>query len=267
MQTSKITALAVGGPTLLLEYGGVRLLTDPAFDPPGEYPRAPHPSLHKTAGPALSPEEIGEIDVVLLSHDHHADNLDGAGRRFLPRAGRVITTTLGAERLGGNATGLDPWQSIRLDGPAGGSLIVTAVPAQHGPDGTDHLTGPVIGFALHGDGLPSLYVSGDNASVAVVEAIEERLGRFDVAVLFAGGAWVSPINDHITLTAKGAADAARILGARVVIPNHFDGWSHFTEGFEDLKAAFGGAGLADRLLPALPGARVHVELDLQETRR
>jgi L-ascorbate metabolism protein UlaG (beta-lactamase superfamily) len=255
----------VGGPTLLLEYGGLRLLTDSAFDPPGEYPRAPHPSLHKTTGPAVSPEEIGEIDVVLLSHDHHADNLDGAGRRFLPRATTVLTTTLGAERLGKNATGLDPWQSIRLDRPAGGSLIVTAVPAQHGPDGTARLTGQVIGFALQGDGLPSLYVSGDNASGAVVRAIVERLGSFDVAVLFAGGAWVPPIDGHVTLTAKRAADAARILGARAVIPNHFHGWAHFTEGFEDLRAAFATAGIADRLLPAFPGATVNVQLDLQET--
>lgn len=267
MEASEITATAVGGPTLLLEYGGLRLLTDPAFDPPGEYPREPHEALHKTVGPALSPEEIGDVDAVLLSHDHHADNLDGAGRRFLPRAGTVITTAVGAQRLGGNATGIEPWQSTQLHRPDGGSLTVTALPAQHGPDGTDHLTGPVIGFALRGDGLPSLYVSGDNASLAVVESIVESLGVFDVAVLFVGGAWVPPINDYVTLTAERAASAAQILGVRAVIPNHFDGWGHFTHGFEELTAAFAEAGLADRLLPALPGASVQVELDEQEVRR
>jgi L-ascorbate metabolism protein UlaG (beta-lactamase superfamily) len=28
----------LGGPTALLEVGGLRLLTDPSFDPPGDYP-------------------------------------------------------------------------------------------------------------------------------------------------------------------------------------------------------------------------------------
>jgi L-ascorbate metabolism protein UlaG (beta-lactamase superfamily) len=215
----------------------------------------------------LSPDEVGGVDAVLLSHDHHADNLDGAGRAFLPRAAVVITTAVGALRLGGNAIGLEPWRSTQLRAPDGGSITVTAVPAQHGPDGSDHLTGPVIGFALRGEGLPSLYISGDNASLAVVEAIVERLGRFDVAVLFAGGAWVPPISDYLTLTAERAAEAARILGVRAAIPNHFDGWGHFTHGFAELEAAFIAAGLADRLVPALPGATVQVEIDIAEAGR
>jgi L-ascorbate metabolism protein UlaG (beta-lactamase superfamily) len=266
MPASTVTAHAIGGPTLLLEYAGLRLLTDPAFDPPGEYPREPHEPLRKTAGPAMSPDEVGDVDALLLSHDHHADNLDDGGRAFLPRATTVITTAEGARRLGGNATGLEPWQSTRLATPDASSITLTAVPAQHGPDGTDHLTGPVIGFALRGEGLPSLYVSGDNASLTVVQEIADRLGAFDVAVLFAGGARVPPITGYLTLTAERAAEAARILGVRAAIPNHFDGWAHFTEGFAQLEAAFAAAGLADRLLPAVPGATVHVELDAQEAR-
>ena len=36
-----LTALLVGGPTAVLEYGGLRLLTDPTFDPPGRRSRVP----------------------------------------------------------------------------------------------------------------------------------------------------------------------------------------------------------------------------------
>src|SRR5579884_1886642 len=71
MESYAVTAIAVGGPTLLLEYGGLRLLTDPAFDPPGEYPRDPHEPVYKRTGPAISPDQLGAVDVVLLSHDHH----------------------------------------------------------------------------------------------------------------------------------------------------------------------------------------------------
>ena len=167
-----LTVTLVGGPTALLEYGGLRLLTDPTFDDaPRTYGRDGAPSLQKTEGPAITADQIGDVDVVLISHDHHPDNLDESGRAYLPRAGRVITTAAGAERLGGGAIGLEPWA-----GTAVGAISVTAVPAQHGPDGTDHLTGPVIGFVLEAEGLPRVYVSGDNASVPVVEAIVERLG-------------------------------------------------------------------------------------------
>jgi L-ascorbate metabolism protein UlaG (beta-lactamase superfamily) len=98
----------VGGPTALLELGGLRLLTDPTFDPAAsEYP-TPLYTLHKMTGPALSAEAIGALDAVLLSHDHHFDNLDRAGRAMLPTAAQVFTTQAGAERLGGRAVGLAP---------------------------------------------------------------------------------------------------------------------------------------------------------------
>jgi L-ascorbate metabolism protein UlaG (beta-lactamase superfamily) len=251
-----LTAQLVGGPTAVLEYAGLRWLTDPSLSPPGAYERG----LVKTTAPALDVEAIQPIDVVLLSHDHHSDNLDPAGREFLPRAGHVLTTVEGARRLGGNATGLEPWSSIEVDRPGAPAVTVTAVPAQHGPDGTDHITGPVIGFLLRGPGLDTVYVSGDNASLDVVRTIAERAGRVDVAVLFAGAVQVSQRFDgaYLTLSSERAAEAAKILGVRAVVPVHFEGWTHFTQGADALRAAFAGNQLTDRLALAEPGAVVTV---------
>ena len=39
----------------------------------------------------------------------------------------------------------------------------------------------------------------------------------------------------------------KILRARRVVPVHYEGWAHFTEGRDDLEAAFAAAGLSDRL--------------------
>jgi L-ascorbate metabolism protein UlaG (beta-lactamase superfamily) len=251
-----LTVTLVGGPTALLEYGGLRLLTDPTFDDaPRTYARSDAPSLEKIDGPALGPEAIGPVDVVLLSHDHHPDNLDEGGRAFLAHAGRVLTTGAGAERLGGAATGMQPWETLQV-----GALSVTAVPAQHGPDGTDHLTGPVVGFVLRADGLPSVYVSGDNAAVRVVQEIVEREGPMELAVLFAGGASLAGRFDGalLTLGAQEAAQAARILGARAVVPVHQEGWAHFSAPPEALRAAFDEAGLGEVLVAIAPGQTVAI---------
>jgi L-ascorbate metabolism protein UlaG (beta-lactamase superfamily) len=246
-----LTAQLVGGPTAVLEYAGLRWLTDPAFSPPGEY----EGGLRKTTGPAVAAVEVGAIDVVLLSHDHHSDNLDPEGRAFLPRAGQVLTTVAGAERLGGNAVGIEPWSSVAV-----GEVTVTAVPAQHGPDGTDHITGPVIGFVLAAPGLEAVYVSGDNASLDVVRAIADRAGAIGVAILFAGAVQLPHRFDgaYLTLSSDRAAEAARILGVRAVVPVHYEGWSHFTQGEAELRAAFAGNGVSDLLVVAERGGTVTV---------
>lgn len=244
----------VGGPTAVLEYAGLRWLTDPALSPPGEYAGG----LVKTSGPAIELEELPPIDVVLLSHEHHSDNLDPAGREFLPGAGRVLTTAHGAERVGGGAIGLEPWSSVEVERAGGRAVNVIAVPAQHGPDGTDHITGPVIGFVLEAEGEDKLYVSGDNASLDVVRAIAERVGAVDVAVLFAGAVQLPHRfgGAYLTLSSDRAAEATKLLGVRAALPVHFEGWTHFTQGARELRAAFAGNGVTDRLVLAERGETV-----------
>ncbi|MCZ2830773.1 MBL fold metallo-hydrolase [Modestobacter sp. VKM Ac-2986] len=106
----------VGGPTLLVEVAGWRILTDPTFDPPGRrYRFGWGTGSRKVAGPALQPAELLPVDAVLLTHDHHADNLDDAGRALLPSVPVVVTTASGGRRLG--ARGLRPGESTVLTAP------------------------------------------------------------------------------------------------------------------------------------------------------
>ncbi|GJF31262.1 hypothetical protein KNE206_39620 [Kitasatospora sp. NE20-6] len=253
---STLTVRYLGGPTAVLEIDGLRLLTDPTFDPPGEYPVGSR-TLAKTAGPAVPLAGIGPVDAVLLSHDQHPDNLDTAGRAFVTdpvAAPPVFSTAAAGERLGGSVRVLPNWQHTELARPGGGTLRITGVPALHGPVGSEHLVGEVTGFVLSGAGLPTVYVSGDNASVDVVRAVADRVGPVDVAVLFAGAARTPLVPDEpLTLTADRAAEAAAVLGARDVVPLHFEHWAHFTEDGAALVAAFEAAGLAERLQLLKPG--------------
>ncbi|MET9880801.1 MBL fold metallo-hydrolase [Actinacidiphila glaucinigra] len=241
-----------GGPTASFEYGGLRFLTDPTFDGPGDYGRPGRPILTKTAPSTGSPADIGPIDVVLLSHDEHADNLDTSGRALLADVPLTLTTPSGGERLGQKAKGLADWETVELERPGGGTVTVTAVPAVHGPgprEEVEPFTGQVVGFVLTGEGLPTVYVSGDNASLDAVKEIAGRFAPVDTAILFAGAPRFPMLFDGnlIVLDSAQAAEAARILGAGRVVPVHHDSWAHFTEGREDLEAAFASAGLAGRL--------------------
>lgn len=248
----------VGGPTALVDFDGVRLLTDPTFDPGGSEHRAPAYVLRKTQGPAIAAEAIGRVDVVLLSHDHHYDNLDRAGRAVLESARHVVTTDAGAARLGGRAIGLAPWQHVDLTF-GGRQLRITATPARHGPADGDR--GPVIGFVLAFSDRPerSVYYSGDTVWYDGIAEVSRRYSPA-VALLCLGAARVPAVGPaHLTFTAAEAVIAAQAFKDSAIVPLHFEGWAHFSESRAEIERAFAEAGLTDRLRWPLAGQ----PLDLQ----
>jgi L-ascorbate metabolism protein UlaG (beta-lactamase superfamily) len=228
----------IGGPTVLIEAAGWRILTDPTFDPPGgHYDFGWGTSSIKIAGPAVPAAELGPLDAILLTHDHHDDNLDTAGRALLPSAGTVVTTASGARRLGGETRGLTPWATTILDAPGKPSVTVTATPCRHGPPLSHPLAGDVIGFALDwAEGVDgTLWISGDTVLYGGVRGVAERL-NVDVALLHLGGVQF-PVTGPLryTATAKDAIELCRLLEPRVAIPIHYEGWSHFKEGREAVE--------------------------------
>jgi L-ascorbate metabolism protein UlaG (beta-lactamase superfamily) len=234
----EVSVTHIGGPTALIEVGGWRLLTDPTFDPPGgSYRFGWGTGSRKLTGPAIAASDLGPIDAVLLSHDHHDDNLDAAGRALLPSAGITVTTGAGARRLGGDARGLEPWATTRLEAPGRPSIEVTATPCRHGPPLSHPIVGDVIGFALRWDGQEhgALWISGDTV---LYDGVRQVAGRVDVgtALLHLGGVRF-PISGpvHYTMTAREAVDLCELVQPRTVIPIHYEGWKHFREGREAIE--------------------------------
>ncbi|HME28614.1 MAG TPA: MBL fold metallo-hydrolase [Pseudolabrys sp.] len=252
MNAPKITL--IGGPTALIEIAGFRFLTDPTFDEPGEY-KLPHVTLTKTLGPALSPTQLSTIDAVLLSHDQHSDNLDNSGRVFLKQASRVLTTTIGAERLGGSVEGLRPWQSITLSSPRS-SVKVTATPARHGPAGIEPLAGDVIGFVLE-DGSNTIYVTGDTVWYDGAAEVARRF-KVNVVLLFAGSAQTrGPF--HLTMDTNDAIETAQAFPDAIIVPVHYEGWAHFKQSGDDLLETFNTLGFGSRLQLLEPGVATTIE--------
>ncbi|WP_250866782.1 MBL fold metallo-hydrolase [Caballeronia sp. INSB1] len=254
------TVTLIGGPTVMIELGGFRLLTDPTFDPPGIYhPYKTKPiTFDKTTGPALTPEQIGRIDAVLLSHDHHFDNLDNAGRALLPSVGVTYTTKSGEERLGGNALGLSPHQTRTLEGKDGKKLFITGTPARHGPVGIEPLSGDVIGFLI-GVNEPgdAVYVTGDTVWYEGTAEIAQRYNP-KVVILYTGAA--EPRGKFkMTMDSNDALEAAHAFPNAAIVAVHNEGWKHNTESAEELASAFSTLGVASRLTALDRGQPVQFE--------
>ncbi len=266
----------LGTASVLIEYAGLRILTDPVFDPMGtQYdfgtwytPRSWFSSEKQYATP-VKPEDVGPVDVVLLSHDHHADNLDHAGREFLrtATAAKVYTTTAGAARLTAapRGSGKDPGDGLGLGDRAVGvgwaqrvrivvgerSFFLTATPARHGPLGTPQIH-EVNGWLLEPETAgsePVLWISGDTVLFGTLQKTLEdwrTAGRkVDVALLHCGGVQFPKLpllgRSLFTFNAAQVVDVVKLVTPRLIVPVHRSGWSHFREPEAELRRTLASA--------------------------
>jgi L-ascorbate metabolism protein UlaG (beta-lactamase superfamily) len=248
----------LGGPTYLIEIGNFRILTDPGFDPQGtERDEGPGHLLTKIMAPPIAADEIGKVDLVLLSHAQHFDNLDNEGRRLLGTAKLALTTPESVDLgLPGNPKGLKTWESTEVSNAQGETLKITAMPGVHtsNPDLRD-IIGEVTGFMVEWDGQKdgALYISGDTVWIDDLEEIAKRY-KVGTAVLHMGAANVPAVGDNIlTMRSEDGARLSKLLQLKNAYPAHFEGWRHFSQGSWQMLRDFNTAGVADTLRLLRPG--------------
>ena len=243
-----------GTATTLIEIGGVRLLTDPVFDPSGtKHDFGFGFGSTKEYATAKGEGALGRIDAVLLSHDQHGDNLDAGGRQLLAEAPLVITTRSAARRLADHphVVGLAPWQTFAVENE-GATVRVTGTPARHGPPLSLPFVGEVTGFVLEWDGQKRgcVYITGDTV---FYRGVEDVASRYDVAVavVHLGCASWGPL--RFTMNAREAETFARTFPRATMVHVHYEGWSHFMEGRADVERVLADAHLEERAAWLEPG--------------
>jgi L-ascorbate metabolism protein UlaG (beta-lactamase superfamily) len=239
---------------VLIEIGSVRILTDPVFDSGERYYSFGLPFVGATRflDATLRPEEIPELDAILLSHPHHPDNLDDGGRALFPKAREIITNRHGQKHLKGHATGLCDWGETTIFGRGGERITVTATPALHGPRWL-YQTRHVCGFVLRwkDENERTIYISGDTVYFDELERITDEF-RIDVALLHLGAVdfW-PPVPPWVrfTFNSEEAVKLARRLNPKAIIPIHYEQsvWSHFKEDVASYQRAFKNAGIFDKV--------------------
>lgn len=229
---------------ILLEINGYRILTDPTLDLAGKlYYHGYGAVSRKTENPGLTASQLENIDLVLLSHHQHKDNLDTAGKAFLENVGLIISTVPASKVLAG-VTGLNNWDTYHIYNNKVKGLKITATPAQHRPWWLpEFVSGKVIGFVIEFDEQENgvIYLSGDTVFFKGIEEIARRF-KIDIAILNVGGVqfrYLTGLGKY-TMDGKELLQAVSVLNPKKVFPVHTRGWTHFKENETDLKRLVAG---------------------------
>lgn len=247
--TSGVRITFVGHATLLVQTGGVNLLTDPVW----AHRIGPNRVMNigRFKNPGVRFEDLPEIHAVIVSHNHY-DHMDVLTLRRLEnrkqsRPPRIFVPLGNAAYLKGlglrHVEDIDWWQSLEISP----GVSIQSVPAQHWStrmivDRNHSLWG---GYVIDG---PSgkIYFAGDTGYGKFVEDIRERVGAVRLALLPIG-AYVPSSFRKNHIDPNEAVQIHERLGAEVSIPMHYGTFRLSDEAYDqpvkDLAAALKSRGV------------------------
>jgi L-ascorbate metabolism protein UlaG (beta-lactamase superfamily) len=220
----------IGHATLLLNFGDVRVLTDPNFDDKLGF------FLPRVSAPGIRMSELPHIDAILLTHAH-ADHLSFSSLHALPAGTPIYAPPAVArwlERDGlASARPIESGQTFQV-----GSVVIKAATARHvgARYGVDRWRAAAHMYLMD-NGRVSVLFTGDTAitpdALALARTILPR--RLDVALLPIGFAprWKERMFKRGHLTAADALSLFTQLDARIFIPFHWGTFRHVTSGAYD----------------------------------
>jgi len=244
----------VGTATIVLQYAGFTILTDPNFLHQGDHVHLGYGlRSRRLTNPALDIEELPPVDLVLLSHMHE-DHFDRIAAEKLDKGLPIITTHHASDALQKKGFrslyALNTWQSLQVFKGRSG-LTITSLPGRHGPGLLNALLPPVMGSMLEfqdGDANQRfcLYITGDTLVIDQLKEIPERYPNIDIGLFHLGGTRIFGI--LLTMDAQQGVDAMRMVAPKRAIPIHYNDYTVFKSPLEDFQEAVVTAGLEDKVI-------------------
>ncbi|NYE37608.1 L-ascorbate metabolism protein UlaG (beta-lactamase superfamily) [Nocardioides cavernae] len=260
----------IGTATTVVTLGSFTILTDPNFLHRGQRAYLGWGlSSRRLSDPAVRPEDLPPLDVVLLSH-LHGDHFDRVSRERLDRTPPVLSTRHATRRLdrwGFDTAALEPWDQHHLAKGSGGReehLRVTAVPAVHARGLLGRMLPPVMGSVVEhvvdGAVRRSVYFSGDTLTGDHVDEVRRRFPDIDAAVVHLGGTRV--LMRTVTMDAAMGVDFVERCRPSVVVPVHHDDYTVFRSPLSDFVDRATARGLGTRLRCPARGEVVSLDPDV-----
>ncbi|SPM37341.1 L-ascorbate metabolism protein UlaG, beta-lactamase superfamily [Mycobacterium rhizamassiliense] len=233
----------IGNATTLIRFGGLTILTDPAFLHKGEHVFLGHGIwARREVEPACQIADLPPIDLVVLSH-YHGDHFDDVAAQELDKNLPIVSTGDAVEKLGalGFRRGypLDTWESLEVrKGDA--TVMITAMPGKHSTDEEVlellmPVNGHLLDFSRNGEQLYRLYITGDTMLVDELADIPRRYPDIDLGLIHTGG--TTFLVSVVTMTGEMGVKAVEITKPRTAIPIHYNDFSVFLSGLDDFKKA------------------------------
>jgi L-ascorbate metabolism protein UlaG (beta-lactamase superfamily) len=241
--------LFVGNATVLLQYGGFTILTDPNFLHAGE-----HAYLglglrsRRLKDPAVEVDQLPPLDLVVLSH-HHGDHFDRVAATRLAKDLPIVTEPHSARKLRQQGfedpIALETWTAATFErGDA--TLSITAAPGKHAPQPLGALLPSVMGsileFRERGRLRQRTYITGDTLLHDRLAEIPRRHPDIDLCLIHLGGTRVAGI--LLTMDAAQGVGALQLVAPREAVPIHFDDYTVMKSPLEAFRQAVAAADLA-----------------------
>ena len=248
-----------GHSSFLLQLGEISILADPVF--------SDRSSPVSFAGPKrfselpVTAEELPEIDVLFVSHDHY-DHLDYRTIRTIKDRVGAFVVPLGIDSIlcgwgvaPEKIRALDWWESVEL-----GGTTFTLTPSQHFSGRNPLKSNSTLWGGLYIErGRHRVYYTGDGGYYEVFAEVRDRLGAPELMIAECGqydSAWAK-----IHMTPEQTMQAAVDAGAEWLIPVHWGSFCICNHAWDDSIRRVTAAAEAAGVMTATPEIGQTVDYD------
>ncbi|MFD1739458.1 MBL fold metallo-hydrolase [Bacillus salitolerans] len=226
--------LQIRNATLLVHYGGKKILVDPFLANKGVFPAFPHTPNQDVNNPtvdlppSIDLNEILNVDAVIITH-LHPDHFDSKAKELLRKDILIFAQPGDVEAI--REDGFTNVQGVP-DSLMWEELTISRTSGRHGVGEIGALMGEVSGFVFHSNLDKPLYMAGDTIWC---EEVSQAIERYQPGVMVVNGGAAQFLEGPITMTKEDIVETSKVMGSGLVLVSHMEALNHCLLSREELS--------------------------------